>query len=216
MASETYEVLYSTKYNHGNILFPIDVCKELLKRFPPGTKIGDHLFPEDHFKYYIANDDTPPDKLFAYFRIARYEDFCEGFRKVYVLRCTSLSTDEIDLDIITDGNKYYSISQYSMRNTWRISPEVIQCVKEKGYIGKEIDGGSLQIARIPVGYSVGIHQFAGEESIYPKCPTFEIISDLLEIIKNGSKDSVHCLTQKLLDGTRLFDIIYPKVEGDLI
>lgn len=211
MATDTYEVLYNSQY--GEFSIPIDVCEEMFKRFPPGTKIGDSLFDEDVNTYYIKDDQIPDSNLSTQCRITRYEDFSEGFKRIYYTSYRKASgeyTNGVKSNIVTNGTKYYSLQPYPS-DEWRTQPEVIQYIKEKGYIGKKIGYTTLQIASIPVGYSIGLNEYDGQEDIYPLCPTVEIIADLLEIIKNGSKESMNCLTQRLLDGAKLMEIVHPKV-----
>lgn len=210
MTLETYKVLYNNHY--GGFSLPNDVYEEMFKRFPPGTTIGDQLFYESKNTRFVKEGDTPNPEWTVYYLITRYEDFCDGLKRVYYKsynKSTGNYTHEIESDIVTDGTKYYSLYPYPS-DEWRTCPEVIQYVEDKGYIGKRFGQTTLQIATLPVGYSVGINEYDGKETIYPVCPTIEIIADLLHIIKFGSKNSLNCLTQKLLNGTNVRDIMNPK------
>ncbi len=222
MTTDTYEVLYND-HPESQFRIPIDVCEEMFRRFPPGTDIGNVLFQTDRFPTFVKDGETPDPKWPLHRFIDRYAYFSEGFKRVYYSVYTQSGKFITDgSNTITDGDKYYCLHPYPTKTSeWRKHPDVIQCVKEKGYIGKKISGVTLQIKRFPVGYLIGERDSCvyckGEqdvcvycqEEVYPMCPTVKIIGDLLEIIKNGSKDSVHCLTQKLLDGANIAKIIYP-------
>lgn len=210
MTTETYKVLYNDQY--GGFSIPYEVYEEMFKRYPPGTKTGDRLFHECKNTRYIKKGETPNPEWTVYYVITRYEDFYDDFKRIYYKsynKTTGNYSYEINSDTVTNGTKYYSLYPYPS-DEWRTCPEVIQYLEDQGYIGKKCGHTTLQIAKLPVGYSVGINEYDGKESIYPVCPTIEIIADLLHIIKYGAKEPMNCLTRRLLNGTNAMDILHPK------
>jgi hypothetical protein len=211
---QTYEVLYNAAIGDC-ITIPLDVCKDIFRQFPPRTPVGNKLFRKTRSDLFVKpGDPVQPDTSF--YQINGYKDFCDGYQQIIISTIHGKKYVVTKSFYVTDGSNYYKLQQ-DVTNEWRSLPEIIQLVKERGYIGKKCkeDETTLQIAQVPVGYAFHVEICDGYESVQTVCPTDEIISDLLSVIHNNSdcKKPLNPVTQKLLDGADLKSVIHPNLKN---
>jgi hypothetical protein len=213
--SESYEVLHNTAY--GGFHFPQDVVMEAFTRYPPGTPLGDKLFRPDK-DHYITEDQEPDPEWATYMRITGYETFIGEFKQVSyrVIRTKSPEPGKelTKTGVLTKGDGvFYRLSMYP-NWFWRSCPEIIALMKEFKYIGKHVKNTTYALTSIPVDYAFDIDEYDGMETVFPKCPTEQILQDLLDAIRTGKKEGFHPLTQKLLAGqASIQEILHPRVKN---
>jgi hypothetical protein len=199
-----YEVLYMPEYG-GGLSFPQDFVEEVFLRFPPESKVGKGLWRKTVDLILQEGEEVPLNRLHHY-RIIETKEFCNDYKW---LKVTSHHkderfnrknrSDEYSRYCTKDFKEYYFVE--CNRFSWRDVPEIIALVREKGL--------DIPVRKVPKGYDYYIREYDGMECVKIECPTRRIIEDLLGII--AKKDvTIHALTQKLLDGESLINIMNPK------
>ncbi len=131
---QTYEVLYNAALGDC-ITIPVDVCEEIFKQFSPGTPMGDKLFRKTRSDLFVKPGD-PIQPGTSFYQITGYKDFCDGYQQISMSTIHGKKYVVTKSYYVTDGSNYYNL-QPPVTNEWRSLPEVIQLVKEKGYIASE-------------------------------------------------------------------------------
>ncbi len=72
----------------------------------------------------------------------------------------------------------------------------------------------MRIAKVPADYDFRISEYDGMETVRVSCPTEVILNDLVRIIRENNRENIHILTQRLLEGRSVREILYPTVEYD--
>jgi hypothetical protein len=72
----------------------------------------------------------------------------------------------------------------------------------------------MRIAKVPADYDFRISEYDGMENVRVSCPTEVILNDLVRIIRENNRENIHILTQRLLKGRSVREILYPTVEYD--
>ncbi len=199
-----YEVLYMPEYG-GGLSFPQDFVEEVFLRFPPESKVGKGLWRKTVDLILQECEEVPLNRLHHY-RIIETKEFCNDYKW---LKVTSHHkderfnrknrSDEYSRYCTKDFKEYYFVE--CNRFSWRDVPEIIALVREKGL--------DIPVRKVPRGYDYYIREYDGMGCVKIECPTRRIIEDLLGII--AKKDiPVHALTQKLLDGESLINVMNPK------
>lgn len=204
--SDYYEVLYIPEYG-GGLSFPRDFVEEVFLRFPPESEVGKELWRKTIDLILQEGEEVPSDRQHHY-RIIETKEFCNGYKFLKVTshhkderfnRKNNVLNEEYSRYCTKDFKDYYYVT--CNRFSWRDVPEIIALVKEQ-----ELD---IPVRKVPKGYDYYIREYDGMECVKIECPTSKIIEDLLGII--AKKDvTVHALTQKLLDGESLINIMNPK------
>lgn len=211
---DTYDVLYNTCY--GGFDFPTEFIEKVFKAYPPNTELGKKIWKSEDIACFIPPDNQVPTDRKSYYKITEYEPFCDGFwRTVCTMTYDGSQRYECN-SYITDKTNYYHLSCSQFRRVWRTSPEIIQMARQDGFIGKDLHGTYLAVAKVPVGYEYSIREYDGMETVFAKCPTEEILAEMVELIQGRKQDAEHPLTQKLLENVPIRTILYPKIiyEGD--
>lgn len=210
----TYEVLYNSCY--GGFSFPESFIMEAFRRFPPESEEGKQLWKPTH-DYFIQTDDPIPTDKWTQ-RIVNTEDFCHGYKWLYYERIDNGEPekyqrylDKPSMYCTKDFKSYYFVHR-GCSDAWRALPVIIAMAKEHGLIHNKHNHTDLRIAKVPVDYDFRISEYDGMENVRVSCPTEAILTDLVRVINTGNREGAHILTQRLLEGRPVRDILYPKVE----
>ena len=82
----------------------------------------------------------------------------------------------------------------------RSDPRLLEVVKRLGLAACSTRYCRLQIEQIPDGYEYKIHEYDGEEMVYPVLPYKMIVNDLIHYYRTGEKSFQSPLTQQIIDG----------------
>ncbi len=201
--SEFYEVLYEDNYGAG-LRFPSEIVLEAFKRFPPESEVGKDLWDKTIDCILQEGEDVPENRRY-YQRIVETKEFCNGYMW---LRLQNFDKQkESDITPSSTFSKYVTknFKDYYFvccnRYRWRDNKEIISLVKEM-----EVD---IPIYQVPKDYPYYIETYDGQETVIVDFPSRQVIEDLMGIISKKEGDGVHPLTQRLLNGESLIELMNP-------
>jgi hypothetical protein len=94
-------------------------------------------------------------------------------------------------------------------------PAIIAMAREFNLIHTKHRHTEMRIAKVPADYDFRISEYDGLENVRVSCPTEVILTDLVRIIReNNNRENLNILTQRLLEGRSVREILYPTVEYD--
>ncbi len=201
--SEFYEVLYEDNYGAG-LTFPNEVVLEAFKRFPPESEVGKDLWYKA-FECILQEGEEVPENRRYYQRIVETKEFCNGYmwlklqnfdkqKESYITPSSTFSKY-----VTKDFKSYYFIR--CNRYAWRANKEIISLVKEM-----EVD---IPMYQVPKDYPYYIEEYDGMETVIVDFPSKQVIEDLMGIISKKEGGEVHPLTQRLLNGESLVELMNP-------
>lgn len=201
--SEFYEVLYEDNYGAG-LIFPNEVVLEAFKRFPPESEVGKDLWCKAFECILQEGEEVPEDRRF-YQRIIETKEFCNGYMWLRLQNFDKQKESDITPSstfskyVTKDFKSYYFIR--CNRYAWRANKEIISLVKEM-----EVD---IPIYQVPKDYPYYIEEYDGQETVIVDFPSKQVIEDLMGIISKKEGGEVHPLTQRLLNGESLIELMNP-------
>jgi hypothetical protein len=201
--SEFYEVLYEDNYGAG-LRFPSEVVLEAFKRFPPESEVGKDLWDKTIDCILQEGEEVPENRRY-YQRIVETKEFCNGYVWLRLQNFDKQKESDITPSstfskyVTKDFKSYYFIR--CNRYAWRANKEIISLVKEM-----EVD---IPIYQVPKDYPYYIEEYDGMETVVVDFPSRQVIEDLMGIISKKEGGEVHPLTQRLLDGESLVELMNP-------
>ncbi len=214
MHTMSYEVLYNSCY--GQFDLPDEFVRDVFQQYPPESEEGKQLW-KPTLDSFIRSSDSIPSGRYVH-RIVKTEEFCHGYHRIYYEVLDKNGHPEKYQSFLDTPSNYCTNdfkTFYYLRYTpdWRTSAVVLSMARKHALIGSDEFGTSLRTAKVPTHYVYRIHQCDGMEIVHAVCPTERIIADLLAKIHNTPHE-VHPLTQRLLDGATIRDILNPSVKYD--
>jgi hypothetical protein len=208
----SYEVLYNTCY--GGFGFPNTFIDEVFRSFPPESEEGKELWKPTKDSFIAENDPVPEGRFVQ--RIVNTEEFCHGYKWIYYESINKTGKPSTYQHSLHKRSRYCTkdftnIYYVNENNKWRTSPTVIHMARKHNLIGVKHGCTELNIARVPMHYTHYIKEYDGMESVKVECPTEQILVDLLKKIQEESHE-VHPLTQQLLDGVPVREVLYKSAE----
>lgn len=201
--SEFYEVLYEDEYGAG-LFFPKELTLEAFKRFPPESEVGKDLWDKT-IDCILKEGEEVPENRKHYYRIVETKEFCNGYMWLRLQQFDKQKenakspSSTFSLYVTRDFKDYYYVRCNS--DAWRDNKKIILLVKEM-----EID---IPIYKVPKDYDYYIDEYDGKETVVIDFPSKRVIEDLLGVILKKEGSEIHPLTQKLLNGESLFEIMNP-------
>ncbi len=201
--SEFYEVLYEDNYGAG-LRFPSEVVLEAFKRFPPESEVGKDLWDKTIDCILQEGEEIPENRRY-YQRIVETKEFCNGYVWLRLQEFDKQKESDkppsstFSKYVTKDFKEYYFIA--CNRYRWRANKEIISLVKEM-----DID---IPIYQVPKDYPYYIEEYDGQETVVIDFPSKQVIEDLMGIISKKEGGEVHPLTQRLLNGESLIELMNP-------
>ncbi len=201
--SEFYEVLYEDNYGAG-LTFPSEVVLEAFKRFPPESEVGKDLWDKTIDCILQEGEEVPENRRY-YQRIVEKNEFCNGYMWLRLQQFDKQKESDkppsstFSKYVTKNFKDYYFIS--CNRYRWRANKEIISLVKEM-----EVD---IPIYQVPKDYPYYIEEYDGQETVVIDFPSRQVIEDLMGIISKKEGGEVHPLTQRLLNGESLVELMNP-------